>query len=87
MLQALDHINRKKMVIIDSEVDLCLLMKAYYLRKNYEVHILHDVDEAIVRVVQIQPDFIMLDSSLCNNPEAYIKKLKQLLPDAVIHVR
>ena len=31
----------KKVLIIDDEMDLCHLLKEYFLRKNYEVNVAH----------------------------------------------
>ena len=53
--------NKKKVLIIDDEVDLCLLMKTYFLRKNYEVHIAHTLNEGVAKIEEVQPDFLFID--------------------------
>ncbi|MFN2456603.1 MAG: response regulator [Chitinophagaceae bacterium] len=55
---------RKKVLIIDDEVDLCLLMKAYFLRKSYEVHIAHTLSDGINRMNEINPDYLFIDYNL-----------------------
>ena len=55
---------RKKVLIIDDEVDLCLLMKAYFLRKNYEVHIAHTLSDGMNRLKEVAPDFLFIDYNL-----------------------
>ncbi len=55
---------RKKVLIIDDEVDLCLLMKTYLSRKNYEVYYFHTLKEGISQVPKILPDIIFLDNNL-----------------------
>lgn len=55
---------RKKVLIIDDEVDLCLLMRAYFLRKNYEVHIAHTLKDGVHRLDDIKPDFLFIDYNL-----------------------
>jgi DNA-binding NtrC family response regulator len=55
---------RKKVLIIDDEVDLCLLMKSYFLRKNYEVHIAHTLAAGVERLKELQPDFLFIDYNL-----------------------
>ncbi|MBD0331569.1 MAG: response regulator [Chitinophagaceae bacterium] len=55
---------RKKVLIIDDEVDLCLLMKAYFLRKNYEVYIAHTLADGLSRLNEIHPDFLFIDYNL-----------------------
>ena len=57
-------IMRKKVLIIDDEVDLCLLMKNYFLRKNYEVYIAHTLADGINRLNQITPDYLFIDYNL-----------------------
>ncbi len=55
---------RKKVLIIDDEVDLCLLMKAYFLRKNYEVYIAHTLTDGVNRLNEINPDYLFIDYNL-----------------------
>lgn len=55
---------RKKVLIIDDEVDLCLLMKSYFLRKNYEVYIAHTLSDGMKRLNEITPDFLFIDYNL-----------------------
>ena len=76
--------EREKVLIIDHEVDLCLLMKTYFLRKNYEVCIAHTFIDALPIARKYQPDFIFLDTAVCQNPEEDIKQFKQEIPGAKI---
>ena len=75
-------IMRKKVLIIDDEVDLCLLMKAYFLRKNYEVYIAHTLADGLNRLNQISPDYLFIDYNLPDGlgwdrlPEMYRKHPK-----------
>ena len=55
---------RKKVLIIDDEVDLCLLMKSYFLRKNYEVYIAHTLADGVKRLNEIVPDYLFIDYNL-----------------------
>jgi len=72
-------IMRKKVLIIDDEVDLCLLMKSYFLRKNYEVYIAHTLADGMNRLNQIAPDYLFIDYNLPDGlgwerlPEMYQK--------------
>lgn len=54
----------KKVLIIDDEIDLCLLLKGYFLRKNYEVHISHNLEEGLATLENIQPDILFIDNNL-----------------------
>jgi DNA-binding response OmpR family regulator len=67
--------ERKKVLIIEDEVDLCLLLKTYFLRKNYGVYIAHTFNDAIPIAKACQPDIILLRTAICQNPQEDIKKL------------
>jgi two-component SAPR family response regulator len=54
----------KRVLIIDDETDFCLLMKNYFVRRNYEVHISHTLEEGMKNLVIIKPDIIFLDNNL-----------------------
>ncbi len=79
--------NRKKVLIIDDEVDLCLLMKTYFLRKNYDVHIAHTLANGVVRMGELKPDYLFIDYNLPDGlgwdklPELY-----QRYPDVEFHL-
>jgi two-component system, OmpR family, response regulator len=54
----------KRGLIIDDETDFCLLMKNYFVRKNYEVYIFHTLGEGMKSLETIKPDIIFLDNNL-----------------------
>lgn len=56
--------QKKKVLIIDDEVDLCLLMKTYFLRKNYDVYIAHTLADGQTRLDEVRPDFLFIDYNL-----------------------
>ncbi|RYD58144.1 MAG: response regulator [Sphingobacteriales bacterium] len=56
--------DRKKVLIIDDEIDLCLLLKGYFLRKNYEVYLSHTLTEGVSFMKTLQPDIVFLDNNL-----------------------
>ena len=58
------HNPLKRVLIIDDETDFCLLMKNYFVRKNYEVHIFHTLNEGMKNLDKIKPDIILLDNNL-----------------------
>ena len=78
---------RKKVLIIDDEVDLCLLMKTYFLRKNYEVYIAHTLNDGISRLNEIVPDYLFIDYNL---PDGLgwdkLPDLYQKFPDIQFHL-
>ena len=58
------HNSIERVLIIDDETDFCLLMKNYFIRKNYEVHIFHTLEEGMKNLEKIRPDIIFLDNNL-----------------------
>ncbi len=56
--------DKKKVLIIDDEVDLCLLLKTYLNRRNYEVYYSHTLKEGMNQFRQVIPDILFLDNNL-----------------------
>ncbi len=54
----------KKVLIIDDEIDLCLLLKGYFLRKKYDVLISHNLNEGLSALKQLNPDILFIDNNL-----------------------
>ena len=48
--------SAKRVLIIDDETDFCLLMKNYFTRKNFEVHIFHTLTEGMKNMELIKPE-------------------------------
>ena len=61
---ALYNMGRKKVLIIDDEVDFCLLMQFYLSKKNCEVSISHTLHDGLGLVHQNLPDIVILDNNL-----------------------
>ncbi len=56
--------SHKKILIIDDEEDLCLLLKEYFLRRNYDVTISHHLAEGKELLPIVMPDAVVLDNNL-----------------------
>jgi DNA-binding response OmpR family regulator len=56
--------TKKKVLIIDDEVDLCLLLKTYLNRRNYEVYYSHTLKEGMSQFNLVRPDILFLDNNL-----------------------
>ncbi|MBV9986272.1 MAG: response regulator [Chitinophagaceae bacterium] len=54
----------KRVLIVDDEVDLCLLIKNYLSRKNYEVYTAHTLSDGFRKLETIVPDVLLLDNNL-----------------------
>ncbi|MDH7464284.1 response regulator [Chitinophagaceae bacterium 26-R-25] len=59
-----NEIKRFKVLIVDDEEDLCMLLKNYLTRKNFEVFIAHTLKEGLLVLNEIRPDILFLDNNL-----------------------
>lgn len=77
----------KKILIVDDEEDLCLLLKIYFTRKKYQVAIANTLKEGLKQLENWNPDILFLDNNL---PDGLgWEKAPQLLdsyPDLTIHL-
>ena len=56
--------DKKKVLIIDDEVDFCLLMQFYLSKKNCDVSVSHTLQEGLGLVYDYVPDIVILDNNL-----------------------
>src|SRR4051812_5396821 len=56
--------EKKTVLIIDDEKDLCLLLKDYFLRKDYDVSLSHTLTEGKLLLNTLQPHILFLDNNL-----------------------
>ncbi len=54
----------KKILIVDDEEDLCLLLKIYFTRKKYQVAVANTLKDGLSKVETWQPDILFLDNNL-----------------------
>lgn len=53
-----------KVLIVDDEVDFCMLLKNYLIKKNFEVFIAHTLGEGLQMLNEKNPDILFLDNNL-----------------------
>ena len=54
----------KNILIIEDELDLCLLLKEYFVRKHYSVTLAHTLSGGITLIKEQKPDVVILDNNL-----------------------
>ena len=54
----------RTVLIIDDEIDLCLLIKSYLNKKNYTVFTAHTLSEGFEKLASLRPDVLILDNNL-----------------------
>jgi DNA-binding response OmpR family regulator len=56
--------KQKKILIVDDEKDLCLLLEIYFTRKKYDVHVAYNLGDGLQQMNHWQPDILFLDNNL-----------------------
>ena len=54
----------KKVLIIDDEIDLCILLKNYLTRRHFAVETSHRLTDGLKQAIDFDPDIIFLDNNL-----------------------
>ncbi|MFT4023044.1 MAG: response regulator [Flavihumibacter sp.] len=49
---------------MDDEEDLCLLLKIYFTRKQFQVAVANTLQEGLLKLASWQPDILFLDNNL-----------------------
>ena len=77
----------KKVLIIDDEIDLCILLKNYLTRRHFQVETSHQLANGLEKALSFHPDIIFLDNNLPDS-EGWTKAewLLNLLPEAEIYL-
>jgi DNA-binding response OmpR family regulator len=55
-----------KVLIVDDEIDLCLLLKSYFKRKGYDVAIAYTLATGLDQLKSFGPDLLFLDNNLAD---------------------
>ena len=77
--------GKKKVVIIDDEIDLCKTLSYRFKKWNFDVSIAHDGEEGLRLIKNEIPDLIVLDLRLPKLPgEEVCKKVRE--DDATDHI-
>ncbi len=54
----------KKVLIIDDEIDLCILLKNFLTKRHFAVETSHRLNDGIKQALNFDPDIIFLDNNL-----------------------
>ena len=53
-----------KILIVDDEIDFCLLMESYFAEKDYEVFLSFTLQDGLDVLEKVHPDILFLDNNL-----------------------
>lgn len=57
-------LNRRKLLIVDDEKDLCQLLKTYSANKGFDVSLSHTLKDGLTALNTIHPDIVFMDNNL-----------------------
>jgi DNA-binding response OmpR family regulator len=72
-----------RLMVVDNEIDICNFVKSFFETRGFDVSVAHNGDEAMARVVQDNPDVVMLDMMMRRGDEGleYLPQIKKALPN------
>lgn len=56
--------TRSKVLVVDDEVDFCMIMKEYFLSRNYDISLSYNLNDGLKTLEGFQPDILLLDNNL-----------------------
>ena len=78
---------KKKILIIDDEVDFCLIMKGYFSKKNYEVIVAYNLQNGLFLINEERPDILFLDNNLPDGQGwKYVDQIVEKNPHLLIYL-
>lgn len=77
----------KKVIIIDDEKDLCLLLENYFVKKNYKVEVYNFLNDGLKAIEENESGIVFLDNNL---PDGLgwqkINELHETYPGLKLHL-
>ena len=55
---------KEKVLIVDDEIDFCIIMKGYFEKKDYEVYLAYNLQTGLFIIDEAQPNILFLDNNL-----------------------
>jgi DNA-binding response OmpR family regulator len=56
--------TKPKVLIIDDELDYCLIMKSYFKKRHYDAFTAYTIRDGLHLIDDLKPDIIFLDNNL-----------------------
>jgi len=55
---------RSKVLVVDDEIDYCMIMKEYFQSRKYDVCLAYTLHDGLRLIDEFHPDFLLLDNNL-----------------------
>ena len=76
-----------KILIVDDEVDFCMLMQNYFEEKEFDVYVAHTLEDGFNLLRKIRPEIFFLDNNLPDGEGwSKVNEIIQLYPDLKINL-
>ena len=77
-----------KILIIDDEVDYCMIMKSYFQARNYEVFLAYTLKEGFEILEKNNPDILFMDNNLPDGKGwEYVDEIIEKSPSLRIYLK
>lgn len=71
----------QRILVIDDDTDICLLLRRFLTKNNYEVAIAHDGNSGLLQLQEFRPDLVMTDFRLGDmDGGTILSKIKEKFP-------
>ncbi|HET9745468.1 MAG TPA: response regulator [Chitinophagaceae bacterium] len=78
---------KKKILIIDDEIDFCVIMKGYFERKGYEVWVAYTLQKGLFLLNEIKADILFLDNNLPDGQGwQYVEQIVEKNPQLEVYL-
>ena len=76
---------KKKILIIDDDLDMCLLLSKFLTKKGYEAEVAHNAAKGIAKVSENNFDIVLCDFRLGDKDgRDVLVKIKEINPDTIV---
>jgi DNA-binding NtrC family response regulator len=78
---------KQKVLIIDDEIDFCIIMKGYFERRDFHVFTAHDIQTGLFCINEVKPDVLFLDNNLPDGQGwQYVEQIVEKNPHLKIYL-
>ena len=78
---------KQKILIIDDEIDFCMIMKGYFGRKNFDVFLAYNLQSGLFLIDEANPDILFLDNNLPDGQGwKYVEQIVEKNPHLKIYL-
>ena len=78
---------KKKILIIDDEIDFCIIMKSYFEKKGFEVDLAYNLQRGLFLIDETQHNILFLDNNLPDGQGwQYVEQIVEKNPQLEVYL-